>query len=78
MVESSLVRKMKLKPGQRAAIVNAPDGYLKELRPLPASVQVVENLNGEFDWVQIFVKNESELKKHAPRAIRSLKAESML
>ena len=44
MLESALARKMKLKPGQRAALVNAPDGYLKALSPLPAGVEVAEKL----------------------------------
>jgi len=35
MPESSLAKKMKLKSGQRAAIVNAPSGYLKALSPCP-------------------------------------------
>lgn len=78
MPESSLARKMKLKSGQRAAIVNAPEGYLKELKPLPARVEVVEKLQGEFDWVQIFVKTKVEADKLVPRAIHALKPESLL
>lgn len=35
MPESPLAKKMKLEPGQRAAILNAPPGYLKELSPPP-------------------------------------------
>jgi hypothetical protein len=78
MPESSLAKKMKLKTGQRAAIINAPDGYLKELSPLPAGVEVVEKLQGTFDWVQIFVKNKAELEKLVPRATLVLKPESLL
>jgi hypothetical protein len=78
MQESSLAKKMKLKTGQRAAIINAPDGYLKELSPLPTGVEVVEKLQGTFDWVQIFVKNKAELEKLVPRVTRVLKPESLL
>ena len=78
MPESALARKMKLKPGQRAALVNAPEGYLKELSPLSAGVEVAEKLQGEFDWLQIFVKNKAELDKLVPKVLAALKPESLL
>jgi hypothetical protein len=78
MPDSALARKTKLKPGQRAALVNAPEGYLKELSPLPAGVEVAEKLQGEFDWLQIFVKNKAELDKLVPKVLAALKPESLL
>ncbi len=78
MPESALARKMKLKPGQRAALVNAPEGYLKEFSPLPTGVQVAEKLQGEFDWAQVFVKNKAELDKLVPKVVRALKPDSLL
>jgi hypothetical protein len=61
MTENPLVKKMKLKPGQRAAVINAPGGYIEALQPLPADVELAENLAGTFDWVQLFVKTQAEL-----------------
>jgi hypothetical protein len=78
MPESLLAKKMRLKPGQRSAIINAPKGFLKELSPLPSGVDLVEQLQGKFDWVQIFVQDRAELEKLAPRAIQALKPESLL
>ncbi len=78
MAESALVKKLKLKPGQRAAIVNAPDGYLQELSPLPGGVQVAEKLSGKFDLVQVFVKNKAELERLFPRLVRALKPDALL
>jgi len=78
MPGTSLAQKLKLKPNQRAAVLNAPDGYLQELGALPAGVELAEKLTGNFDWVQIFVKNKAELDKLLPRAIRALKPESRL
>ena len=49
MPESALAKKMKLKAGACAAVVNAPTGYLKELGPLPAGVELSEKLQGRFD-----------------------------
>jgi hypothetical protein len=78
MSGSDLARKLTLKAGQRAAIVNAPPGYPEELSPLPEDVDLTSQLEGEFDWVQIFVKDKTELEQLAPQAIRSLKPISML
>jgi hypothetical protein len=78
MAENALAKKLKLKPAQRAAIVNAPEGYLKELSPLPAGVEITDKLTGKFDWVQIFVKSKAEADKLTPRAVKALKPQSML
>ena len=77
MPENALAKKLKLKAGQRAVVVNAPEGYLSSLKPLPAEVELVETLKGQFDWAQIFVRNKVELDKLAPRVIRALKPESV-
>ncbi len=78
MPESALAKKLKLKAGQRAAILNAPEGYLEALRPLPDSVELIDHVEGQFDWVQLFVKNKSELDRLAPQAIGALKPDSLL
>ncbi len=38
MAGSVLAKRMRLKPGMRAAVINAPQGYLKEHGPLPESL----------------------------------------
>jgi len=78
MAENALAKKLKLKPGQRAAFIGAPAGYLKTLHPLPAGVTVAEKLSGQFDWIQVFVKTQAEVDKLAPRAAKALKPESIL
>ncbi len=78
MAENPLAKKMKLKSGMRAAIIAAPDGYLKELSPLPSGVKVSNSLSGTYDWVQIFVKTKAELDKLIPKLPSALAAESLL
>jgi hypothetical protein len=78
MAENALVKKLKLKAGQRAAIVNAPGGYVGTLRPLPEDVELVEELDGTFDWVQVFLKNKAELEALLPALVGALKPASML
>jgi len=76
--ESALAKKLKLKPGQRAAVINAPQDYLKELGPLPTGVQLADHLQGKFDWLQIFVKNKAQLDKFLPKLLHALKPDSLL
>jgi hypothetical protein len=78
MAENALAKKLKLKPGQRAGVIGAPEGYLKTLDPLPEGVTVAEKLSGKFDWLQAFVKNKAEIDKLGPRAAKALKPEGML
>lgn len=75
MPESSLAKKMKLKPGASAAVISAPDNYLQELKH---DSEVSQSLKGKFDWIQIFVKDKAELDVLAPKAAKALKPESML
>ena len=78
MPESPLPKKMKLRPGNRALILNAPEGYRRELEPLPEGVELAEQLRGKFDWIQLFVRAEAELKALGHKAIAAMSAESML
>jgi len=78
MPEQNLAKKMKLKAGQSILILNAPEKYLEELMPLPFGVTIVETGNTPVDWIQIFVKNQAELEKVLPKALKRLKPESIL
>jgi len=78
MAENTLVKKLKLKAGQRAAIVGAPSDYLSQLQPLPDGVAVSEILTGTFDWIQIFVRKKAELDAAVPQLVAALNPESLL
>lgn len=78
MSENPLLKKMKLKPGLRAAIINAPDGYVEALQPLPADAELAEQLAGTFDWVQLFVKTQAALEQAMPQLVAALKPASTL
>jgi hypothetical protein len=75
MPESTFAKKMKLKSGLKAAVINAPENYVDMLRHDTA---LSPTLNGKFDWIQIFVQNKAELDALAPKAAKALSPESML
>jgi hypothetical protein len=72
---SDLAKKLKLKPGAKAAVIHAPENYLQELQH---DADVSTALRGKFDWIQIFVRNKSELDTLALRAANALKPGSIL
>jgi hypothetical protein len=78
MPENQLVKKLKLKPGQRAVLLNAPQGYLDQLGGMPEGVQMHSKLDGQYDWIQVFVKNKAELGAMLPAVLAALKPESLL
>lgn len=75
MAETSLGKKMKLTPGARAAVINAPGNFLQELK---YDGELSQKLDGKFDWIQIFVKNKTELDELVPKAIKALNPVSIL
>jgi hypothetical protein len=66
---------MKLKPGARAAVINAPENYLNELTH---DAEISQKLSGKFDWIQIFTKDKKELASLASKAVSALKPDSIL
>jgi len=78
MAGSSLVDKLKLKPGQRAAVINPPQGYPESLKPLPDGVELSDRLEGSFDWIQIFVMNKAEVDQLIPQVVAALKPVCLL
>jgi len=76
MADSPFARKMKRRAAAHAAIINAPAGYqTKAFRGLPPAAG---SLAGQFDWIQIFAQNSTELARLAPRAFKALKPDAIL
>jgi hypothetical protein len=71
--DSGLIKKLLLKPGQKAAVLNPPAGYLEGLGPLPEGAELVARPNAPLDFVHLFVRDKDELDKLTPQAIRLLK-----
>jgi len=75
---SDLAKKLQMKPGKRWLFYNAPTGYLSNLEPLPEGTQTVFAPEGNFDGMQLFVKNSTELKDGLKQVANLLKPETVL
>ncbi|MBI2847580.1 MAG: hypothetical protein HYX83_00230 [Chloroflexi bacterium] len=78
MAESSVVKKLQVKPGQKIAFIQPPPGYVAGLGQLPPGTEMIENPGVPVDVVQLFVKDSQELEKLVPSAIRAVKHDSLL
>ena len=58
-----LPKKLGIKEDARVRLVNAPDGFEKELGELPFGVDLSARGSKPFNLVLLFVKSESTLKK---------------
>lgn len=76
MAESSVVKKLGIKPGNKVLVTHAPEGY--SLSPLPQGAEVQTNASGTFDLVQVFVRNKADITQHVAAAIKALKPGGML
>jgi len=56
-----LTKKLQMKPGTTWLLYNSPTGYTASLEPLPEGLTCTSNPVGNFDGIQLFAKNKSEL-----------------
>ena len=52
MADTPLAKKLGIKPGHKVLVLNAPDGYLSMLDPLPDGAEVKTEGAGTFDVVE--------------------------
>ena len=64
MGDAALIKKLGLKPGHRAAVVNPPAGYLERIGP-PEGVEAATRLDGSFDFIQVFALDRAALDRAA-------------
>ena len=74
-MENPLAKKLKLQPGEKNLILQAPESFKKAIEPIPfdPSPQAAG-----YDFVQLFVRNIEELEVKAPAAIKALKEDGKL
>jgi hypothetical protein len=69
-------QKMGIKPGTRAFFMNAPEAAQKAI-DLP-ELQVSEKLDGQFDYIHLFLISQSEMDEAFPKLKPHLKPGGMM
>jgi hypothetical protein len=75
---SPTAKKLRLALGQQVAVLNAPDGFLAQLRPGPSEIKTELGSSAAYDVVVLFVKNTEELRTLGSPAIRAAKPNALL
>ena len=72
----TVAQKMGIKEGSKAYFEDAPSDAVTSIN-LP-DINVAERLSGEFDYIHLFVKKQSEQKSIFPKLKEHLKLDGML
>jgi len=78
MPPSSLIKKLRIQPGQRLLILNPPPGYVESLGPLPEGTQLVSATAKEVDFCHLFVANSAQLGELLPTALSACTYDGLL
>lgn len=73
-----LAKKLGVKDESKVLVVDAPEGYLKLLEPLPEAVQFVSELSEVIDIAHIFTDQKAELQKALTAFRKTLKPTAMV
>jgi hypothetical protein len=73
-----LPKKLGFKPGMRAALLDAPDGFGATLGELPDGVEVARRLGGRFDLVVVFVTERGQLERRLEALRRAIAPDGMV
>ena len=75
---SAMAKKLRLAREHHAAVLNAPDGFVAQLQPGPASLETELQPNGTYDAVVLFVRDVDELRRLGSPAIHAAKPNGLL
>ena len=78
MGKATLARKLRMQPGQRVLIINAPSGYVEGLEPLPEGIKVEDVREGKYDFVQLFATDGAGLERLGLVALESVAYDGLL
>jgi hypothetical protein len=75
---SDILKKMKVKEGQKVLIIHAESTYLKALKPLSKGVSIENEANGVYDVVQLFVKTSKELETEFKSLLKHIHKDTLV
>ncbi len=73
-----LAKRLRIQPGQRIRIMNAPDKYVRSLGRLPDGTEIVHKGHAACDFVHLFVRSAEDLREQAPVAVKAVKPDGIL
>ena len=78
MAGNTLTKKLLVQENQTLAVLNAPEGFWEQLRPLPSKTSLDKSLRGSYDWILLFAYQQADLEKWAAAAVKDLNKDGIL
>ena len=79
MQPSGLARSLKIAAGDRCVVLNAPEGYIGRLEPLPDGASAVQGgEGGPADFVQLFASDRAQLERDFQAGLKALRPGGLL
>ena len=78
MDPAALQKKLRIQPGLRMLVSNAPEGYVEALGTLPEGAEIETEVDGSFDWGQCFVRDVAELRHLDPQTRDAVEYDGLL
>ncbi len=73
-----VAKKLRLASEHRVVVLNAPAGYLAQLRPGPSDVRTTLEPQQTYDVVQLFVSDVEELRRLGRDAVKAVRPNGLL
>jgi hypothetical protein len=73
-----LAKKLGLKPGLGVLLLNAPDGFLELLQPMPDGLRFAARASQDVDIAHLFVTRRTDLSRQLSALRASLRADAAL
>lgn len=64
---NSFAKKLRLDPGRKNLILNAPAAYASAIKDIPHDTGIQKKSAGHYDFVQVFATSQAELEKLCKR-----------
>ncbi len=77
-MNEALIKKLRLPSDGKIAIMEPPQGFLELVGKTEQNTQALENENGTYDFVQLFVTSGADVERLAPQALRAVKPDGLL
>ena len=75
---SDLVRKLRIKPGMKVLLQDAPADFRARLEPLPHGARVVKTSSDGADCIVAFVRCKADVKKLTASTVSAISDEGLL
>ena len=77
-MDEQLLKKLQLKTGMSAAVVNSPSGFLVELHSAHGDGEISERVSPTIEWALLFVESQNDIERFGRGALETIGQEAIV